>query len=105
ALGVGSRRWWSTCFPYTTLFRSSSMTKLSSGFRINRAADDAAGLGIANRLRSTTRSLTQAARNAEQTNSLLQIAEGATGTIQKIDRKSTRLHSSHVKNSYAVLCL
>lgn len=63
---------------------SSSMEKLSSGFRINHAADDAAGLGIANKLRADGRALSQASRNAEQTNSLLQVAEGATGTIQSI---------------------
>src|SRR5690348_3919712 len=63
---------------------SSSMEKLSSGFRINHASDDAAGLGIANKLRADGRALSQASRNAEQTNSLLQVAEGATGTIQSI---------------------
>jgi flagellin len=61
-----------------------SMQKLSSGFRINKAADDAAGLGIANVLRAATRSLTQASRNAEQANSLLQIAEGSTSTVQRM---------------------
>src|SRR4051812_24516992 len=61
---------------------SASMAKLSSGFRINRAADDAAGLGIANRIRGDIRSMTQASRNSEQANSLLQIAEGATSGIQ-----------------------
>lgn len=63
---------------------SSSMQKLSSGFRINRAADDAAGLGIANRLRADTRALSQASKNAEQASSVLQIAEGAVGTISKM---------------------
>jgi flagellin len=61
-----------------------SMNKLSSGFRITRAADDAAGLGIANKLRADTRSLAQAAKNAEQGNTLLQVAEGSAGSIQKI---------------------
>jgi flagellin len=61
-----------------------SVQKLSSGFRINRAADDAAGLGIANRLSADIRSLKQASRNAEQANSLLQVAEGAAQTIQNI---------------------
>lgn len=61
-----------------------SMAKLSSGFRINRAADDAAGLGIANKLRADIRSMTQASRNAEQANSLLQIAEGASSGIQSM---------------------
>jgi flagellin len=61
-----------------------SMAKLSSGFRINKAADDAAGLGIANKLRADTRSLVQASRNAEQANSLLGVAEGSANTIQSI---------------------
>lgn len=58
--------------------------RLSSGFRINRAADDAAGLGVANKLRSDIRALQQAARNAEQGTALLQIAEGATQTVGNI---------------------
>jgi flagellin len=61
-----------------------SMAKLSSGLRINKSGDDAAGLGIANKLHADTRALTQASRNAEQANSLLQIADGATSTIQKM---------------------
>src|SRR5262245_10311218 len=61
-----------------------SMRKLSSGFRITRAADDAAGLGIANVLRGDIRSLTQASRNAEQANSVLSIADGGIGSIQSM---------------------
>jgi len=61
-----------------------SLGRLSSGFRINRAADDAAGLGIANQLRPDLRGPRQAARNAEQANSVLQIAEGATQTVSGI---------------------
>lgn len=63
---------------------SKSMQKLSSGFRINRASDDAAGLGIANKLRAETRAMTQASRNAEQASSLLQITEGSVSSIQSI---------------------
>lgn len=58
--------------------------RLSSGFRINRAADDAAGLGIANKLRADIRSMSQASRNAEQGTSMLQVAEGAAQTVQSI---------------------
>jgi flagellin len=58
-----------------------AMGRLSSGFRINRAADDAAGLGIANKLRNNIRSLKQASNNAMQANAMLQIAEGATQQI------------------------
>jgi flagellin len=66
---------------------SKSITRLSSGFRINRAADDAAGLGIANKLRGDIRSMSQAARNGEQANSLAQIAEGAvSGVASMLDR-------------------
>lgn len=70
-----------------------SMEKLSSGFRINRAADDAAGLGIANKLRGDIRAMTQANRNAEQANSVLQITEGATGSIQKMLERMKELAS------------
>ncbi len=60
------------------------IARLSSGYRINRAADDAAGLSIANKLRSDGRALQQAQRNASQASSVLQIADGAVDTISKI---------------------
>ena len=69
----------------------SSMRKLSSGLRISRAADDAAGLSIANKLRTQSRSLTQASSNAEQGNAMLQIAEGAAATIQRIIERQKEL--------------
>ena len=69
----------------------SSMRKLSSGLRISRAADDAAGLSIANKLRTQSRSLTQASSNAEQGNAMLQIAEGAASTIQRIIERQKEL--------------
>jgi flagellin len=72
---------------------SASMSKLSSGFRITRAADDAAGLGIANVLRADIRSMGQAARNSEQANSVLNIAEGAAGTVQKMLERMKELAS------------
>ncbi|MCC6773782.1 MAG: hypothetical protein IT360_21530 [Gemmatimonadaceae bacterium] len=72
---------------------SASMAKLSSGFRITRAGDDAAGLGIANVLRADIRSLSQAARNSEQANSSLNIAEGAASTIQKMLERMKELAS------------
>ena len=55
---------------------TSSMEKLSSGLRINKSADDAAGLAISEGLRAKTRSLIQAKRNANDGVSLLQVAEG-----------------------------
>lgn len=68
-----------------------SMRKLSSGLRISRAADDAAGLSISNKLRTQSRSLNQAAANAEQGNAMLQIAEGAAQTIQRIIERQKEL--------------
>lgn len=61
-----------------------SIAKLSSGFRINRAADDAAGLGIANKMRADLRGFRQASRNASQANAVVQTAEGAASTISNI---------------------
>jgi len=61
----------------TTNNLSRSMERLSSGLRITRASDDAAGLAISERFRSEIRSLSQAQRNANDGISLLQIAEGA----------------------------
>lgn len=68
-----------------------TLGRLSSGYRINRSADDAAGLGIANRLRADVRALRQAARNAEQANAMLQIAEGAAQSIQSIVERMKEL--------------
>ena len=65
----------------TEMSLNRSMSKLSSGFRINRAADDAAGLGIANVLRGDIRTMNQATRNAEQASAVLSIAEGAIESI------------------------
>ena len=56
---------------------SKSMEKLSSGYRINRAADDAAGLGISEKMRGQIGGLAQAQRNAQDGISLVQTAEGA----------------------------
>ncbi|AKL93775.1 flagellin protein FliC [Clostridium aceticum] len=56
---------------------SKSMEKLSSGFRINRAGDDAAGLAISEKMRGQIRGLNQASRNAQDSISLIQTAEGA----------------------------
>ena len=54
-----------------------SMEKLSSGFRINRAGDDAAGLAISEKMRGQIRGLNQASRNAQDGISMIQTAEGA----------------------------
>ena len=63
---------------------SSNFSKLSSGLRIATAADDAAGLGISERMRSQIRSLGAAGRNAQDGISLVQTAEGALGEASNI---------------------
>ena len=61
-----------------------SLERLSSGFRITRAGDDAAGLAISEKLRAKTRGLVQAQRNASDGISLVQVAEGGLNEIQNI---------------------
>ena len=56
---------------------SKSMQKLSSGLRINRAGDDAAGLAISEKMRGQIRGLDQASANAQDGISMIQTAEGA----------------------------
>ncbi|KQW05415.1 flagellin [Leifsonia sp. Root4] len=63
---------------------SKSLEKLSSGLRINRAADDAAGLAISEGLRSQVGGLTVAARNAQDGISVIQTAEGALTEVHSI---------------------
>ena len=63
---------------------SKSVEKLSSGLRINRAADDAAGLGISETLRSQVKGLNQAVRNAQDGISLVQTGEGALNEVSSM---------------------
>ncbi|RNC67271.1 MAG: flagellin FliC [Desulfuromonadales bacterium] len=61
-----------------------SLERLSSGYRINRAGDDAAGLAISEGMRAQTRSMNQAVRNANDGVSLVQTAEGALNEVSNI---------------------
>jgi len=63
---------------------SNSMQKLSSGYRINKAADDAAGLAISEKLSAQVSGLTQAQQNAQDAVNLVQTADGAMGEVQSI---------------------
>ena len=67
-----------------TLSYNKSMEKLSSGLRINRAADDAAGLAISEGLKSDIRALEQAGRNGGDGISMVQVAEGALDEVSNI---------------------
>ena len=70
-----------------------SMERLASGFRINRAADDAAGLAISEKLRAQIGGLGQAQRNAQDAISLVQTAEGALQEVHNmLGREIGRAH-------------
>ena len=68
----------------TTKTQAKSTEKLSSGYKINRAADDAAGLSISEKMRKQIRGLTQASNNAQDGISAVQTAEGAMVEIQSM---------------------
>jgi flagellin len=75
----------------TTKKLSTSFEHISSGLRINKAADDAAGLGMAENLDAQGRSLRQASRNANDGVSVLEVAEGATGEVANIIKRMREL--------------
>lgn len=68
-----------------------STEKLSSGYRVNRAADDAAGLAISEKMRKQIRGLTQGSRNAEDGISAVQTAEGALAEVQDMLQRMNEL--------------
>lgn len=70
---------------------ANSTEKLSSGYRVNRAADDAAGLSISEKMRGQIRGLNQASRNAQDGQSLIQTAEGALGEIHSVLQRMREL--------------
>lgn len=73
-----------------TDFQQQTIERLTSGFRINRSGDDAAGLAVANGDRSTVAELTQGVRNANDGTSILQIIDGGLNNISQIlDRLKT----------------
>lgn len=75
----------------TNTMGGKSMEKLSSGFRINRAGDDAAGLAISEKMRGQIRGLNQASRNAQDGISLIQTAEGALSETHAILQRMREL--------------
>ncbi len=68
-----------------------STEKLSSGFRVNRAADDAAGLAISEKMRAQIRGMNQASRNAQDGISVVQTAEGAMDEIHAMLQRMKEL--------------
>ena len=75
----------------TTSAQAKSTEKLSSGYKINRAADDAAGLSISEKMRRQIRGLSQASANAEDGISCVQTAEGALNEVQDMLQRMNEL--------------
>lgn len=82
----------------TNLARSTE--KLSSGYRINRASDDAAGLSISEKMRGQIRGLKQASINAQDGQSLIQTAEGAMGEIHSVLQRMRELTVQNKNDTY-----
>lgn len=76
-----------------------STEKLSSGLRVNRAADDAAGLSISEKMRGQIRGLTQASRNAQDGISVVQTAEGALDEVHSILQRMRELSVQSANDS------
>ena len=76
------------------------LEKLSSGYRINRAADDAAGLGISEKMRAQIRGNTQAIRNAQDGISMIQTAEGAMDEVHSILQRMRELGVQAANDTY-----
>ena len=83
-----------------TASQAKSTEKLSSGYKINRAADDAAGLAISEKMRRQVRGLTQASANAEDGISCVQTAEGA---LNEVHDMLQRINELSVKGENATL--
>ena len=75
----------------TTSAQAKSTEKLSSGYKINRAADDAAGLSISEKMRRQIRGLTQASTNAQDGISMVQTAEGALNEVHDMLQRMNEL--------------
>ena len=80
-----------------------SVERLSSGLRITRAADDAAGLGVSETLRAQIRSINQANRNAGDGISLTQVADGAAATVGSLLSRMRELERSYLDQEFVAL--
>ena len=84
----------------STIAQGKAMEKSSSGLRMNRAADDAAGLAISEKMRSQIRGLNQASRNAQDGISMIQTAEGALSETQAIGQRMRELAVQSANGTY-----
>ena len=77
-----------------------AVERLSSGLRINRAKDDAAGLGIAEKIQSQVKATTQSVKNANDAISMVQAAEGSLGEVSSILQRMKELTIQGRNGSY-----
>src|SRR5262249_1825544 len=84
----------------TSMAINTAMERLSSGLRINRAADDAAGLSISEKLRGQIRGLNQASSNAQDGISLIQTADGALNEVATILQRMRELAVQAANGTY-----
>ncbi len=80
--------------------KASSSEKLSSGYRINRASDDAAGLSISEKMRRQLRGLSQGVQNSDDGVSLCQVADGALGEVSEMLHRITELSIQSANGTY-----
>jgi flagellin len=85
----------------TNLQMSKTLEKLSSGLRINRAADDAAGLAVSEKLRTQIRGTSQAMRNAQDAISMIQTAEGALVEVHDMLQRMRELAVQAANDTYS----
>ena len=85
---------------HTNMKMGKVLEKLSSGYRINRAADDAAGLGISEKMRAQIRGNSQAIRNAQDGISMIQTAEGAMDEVHGILQRMRELGVQAANDTY-----
>ncbi len=78
-------------FGITTRLQHKNVEKLSSGYKINRSADDASGLSISEKMRKQIRGLTQASSNAQDGISFVQIADGALNEVHEMLQRGNEL--------------
>lgn len=81
---------------------SASLERLSSGYKINKAADDSAGMAITNKMRAQIRSLDQASRNAQDGQSIIETAEGAMGEVEDILQRIRELAVQTANDTYTL---
>lgn len=81
---------------------SASLESLSSGYKINKAADDAAGIAISNKMRTQIRALDQASNNADDGQSIIQTAEGSLSEIEALLQRMRELSVQAANDTYIV---